>query len=322
MARSDGTMHWIHTGKSRFRLELSSEEAAAYVEGILDGEVVVTQGHEREEGTDSSPSANCQNGNIATDPTRDSPDYEFRTTPPGGCFATRYTWTVAADTDGDQKAIVEQCRETTLGTVLLLLLPAVLAAAVGTALFTGMEPVDGLPRGMWAVTNGPLWMSTIGFVAAMLGLVGAAGIYQWRLRRPILFAPLAGVVLIPIIGILVDDTTRGILLAADGLPAQPWIIAVPLLAGGVVPFALVRSFYRPCPGGLLAEHGVASVSRRGESLPLGIGLVVTVAVTPAILVLPVSAGLSFAGTLPRVVGGWMVVVAALLCVVVVVESLG
>ena len=310
-------MTWIRTGESRFRLDRSPEEAAAYVEGILDGETAVIEGRDGGSAVEEPDHADDESAAGSDD---ERPEYAFRTTPPGDRFATRYAWTVVADPEGDG-TVVEQRRETTLGTVLLLLLPAVLSVAFGAALFAGAASVDGVPRWAAAVATSLPWTPTVGLVAGTLGVVAAAGVYQWRLRRPALLVPLGAVALIPIFGAFAYDAAVAVLLAADGLPAQPWIVAVPALAAGAVPFALVRSFYRPSPGGVLAERDLASVEGRGDSLPLGIGLGVTVAVAPALLLLPAAARASFAGPLPRAAGGWMAAVGALLVVAVTAESL-
>jgi len=312
----DRPVTWIHTGGCRLRLRPSPEEAATYVESLLDGEAVVVEEPDRNGAVVRSSDAEG-----STDPSTSAhPDRVFRTTPPGGRFATRYTWRVVADSDEDRSPVVELHRETTLGTVLLLLLPAVLAAAVGVVLLAGTAPTDGVPRWVAVVATGSPWTATVGIVAATVGLVAAAAVYQWRLRRPVLLVPLVAVAAIPASRVLVDDVALALLLAADGLPVQPWVVAVPLLAGGVVPFALVRSFYRPSPGGLLVEHGVASVRGRCGSLPLGICLVVTVAVAP-VLFLPVFEAFVPVEPLTRVVGAWTLIVTSLLVVAVVAASL-
>jgi len=125
----------------------------------------------------------------------------------------------------------------------------------------------------------------------------------------------------PACAVFVADPVLAILLVADGLPVQPWVVAVPLLAGGAVPFALIQSFYRPSSDGLLAEHGMAAISKRGGSVPLGIGVAGAVALVPAPFVLLSSALLSAGSGFPRGVDGWMIAVTTILIGVVVVESI-
>jgi hypothetical protein len=114
-------------------LDHPAEKAAGYVGELLNGELSVTDQSDRERPETTHPGDNDGRGKPGADTTSGNedpagavPEYVFCTSPRDGLFTTRYTWHVVDDPNGDGGPAIKQCRETTPGTVLAMLLPAVL----------------------------------------------------------------------------------------------------------------------------------------------------------------------------------------------------